>query len=282
MKPRSSRRCSARRIVRRSILSISARPRLEGQAAPRASLKCSASATATANSASVGRGSAAATARSHANLVAMDMGGNPLGKPLASRAVNCYFPFRHNNFQQFQPRLGNRARFSFCGDVEQPGQGQNCQRRPHHQQGGLYVADHGAAPTKRRKLSPVMTLIPPIFRISSFPLAARRRMVERLQGPRRTAWLIVKASACGFGSGRFGESLGIFSTFRESRGAFLRRGAGSHRAKSCQGENIFIRLFLSFSGLVGRQPSGGLSAFPASRQRGEGFGLQSRGGFLEL
>lgn len=135
------------------------------------------------------------------------------------------------------------------------------------------MAHHGAAPTKRRKLSPVITLVPPIFRISSFPLAARRRMVERLQGPRRTAWLIVKASACGFGSGRFGESLGIFSTFRESRGAFLRRGAGSHRAKGCQDENTFIRLFLSFSDLVGRQPSGGLSAFPASRQTGEGFGL---------
>jgi len=90
MKPRASRRFSARRIVRRSIRSISARPRLEGQAAPRASLKCSASATATANSASVGRGSAAATARSHANLAAIDIG-NPFRSPLASRAANCYF-----------------------------------------------------------------------------------------------------------------------------------------------------------------------------------------------
>ncbi|MCA3381740.1 MAG: hypothetical protein ING08_16025 [Roseomonas sp.] len=101
-------------------------------------------------------------------------------------------------------------------EAQQPGEGQQCQRRA-NEGASVKGANHFSAPTKRRKLSPVITLVPPIFRISSFPLAARRRMVERLQGPRRTAWEMVKASACGFGSGRFGESLGIFSTFRESR-----------------------------------------------------------------
>jgi hypothetical protein len=101
---------------------------------------------------------------------------------------------------------------SLLGEAQQPGEGQQCQRRA-NEGASVKGADHFSAPTKRRKLSPVITFVPPIFFISSAPLAARRRMVERLQGPRRTAWLIVKASARGFGSGRFGEILGIFSTF---------------------------------------------------------------------
>jgi hypothetical protein len=149
----------------------------------------------------------------------MDMGGNPLGKPLASRAVNCYFPFRHNNFQQFQPRLGNRARFSFRGDMEQPSEGQKRQRWPQNHQGGLYVADHGAAPSRARRLAPQTIIRPPHRNKRKAPSLPRRRSVERLRPETCVACESVKAKAPGFGAGLFGEILGIVCHLLKSHGA---------------------------------------------------------------
>jgi hypothetical protein len=53
----------------------------------------------------------------------MDMGGNPLGKPLASRAENRYLSLCRKEFSQFQPRPSNGARFSIC-EAQHPGEGQ--------------------------------------------------------------------------------------------------------------------------------------------------------------